>query len=89
MARKLRVQYPGAIYHPPSPKAMAGQALWTRRYARSEWQQSAEQKAKRILAEELQGRGWDLEELKRRRKGDAEKVQIVCRLRAQTTMTVA
>jgi hypothetical protein len=58
-------------------------------YAGPEWQESAEKKALRILSEELRRRGWDLEELKRRRKGDPQKIQIARRLRDQTTMTLA
>ena len=60
-----------------------------RSYAGPEWQESAEKKACRILDEELHSRGWDLEELKRRRKGDPQKIQIARRLRDQTTMTLA
>jgi hypothetical protein len=41
-----------------------------------------------ILSEELQKRGWDLEGLKQRRKGDPDKIQIARRLRARTSMTL-
>jgi putative transposase len=58
-------------------------------YGGPEWQETCERKAERILAEELRQRGWDLAELERRRKGDAEKVIIARRLRAETTMTWA
>ncbi len=37
----------------------------------------------------LQQRGWDLDELKKRRKGDPEKIEAARRLRTQTTMTLA
>jgi hypothetical protein len=50
---------------------------------------SAQKKAERILAEELQRRGWDQSELQRRRKGDPEKLAIARRLRTETTMTLA
>jgi hypothetical protein len=57
-----------------------------RHHGGAERRESAEQKAKRILQEELKRRGWDLTELKRRRKGDPGKVQMAGRLRKETTM---
>jgi REP element-mobilizing transposase RayT len=53
-----------------------------------ERQASGEQKARGIVAAELKGIGWTEEDLKRRRKGDAKKVRIAQRLRAETTMTL-
>jgi hypothetical protein len=41
-----------------------------------------------VLAE-LEKRGWTAEDLETRRKGDAEKLKMARRLRAQTTMTLA
>lgn len=64
-------------------------ALPAHKYGGREWQETAEKKARRILAEELRRRGWEVEELKRRRKGDRDKIQIARRLRAETTMTLA
>jgi REP element-mobilizing transposase RayT len=58
-------------------------------YAGEEWQQTAEQKALRVLADELRRRGWSDADLDRRRKGDLEKLSIACRLRAETTMTLS
>jgi len=46
-------------------------------------------KAERIVREELQRRKWTEKELGRRPKGDAGKVNIARRLRAETVMTVA
>jgi REP element-mobilizing transposase RayT len=63
--------------------------LPARHYAGPEWQETAERKAQHILCEELHKRGWDLEGLKKRRKGDPDKIQIARRLRSQTTMTLA
>jgi hypothetical protein len=70
MARKLRVQYPGAVYHvlnrgdrrEPSFKADADRALLLDILALTE------------------------AELKRRRKGDAKKLQVARLLRRETTM---
>ena len=64
-------------------------ALPERPYDGAEWREAAELKARRLLAEQLLGRGWDEAELARRPKGDPEKVQIARQLRAQTTMTLA
>ena len=46
-------------------------------------------KAERILLEELRRRRWTSEELKKRPKGDPEKVAVAVRLRTETVMTVA
>jgi hypothetical protein len=50
--------------------------------------ESAEQKAQRIISQQLVKLGWAEEELKRHRKGDPKKVQIARRLRVETTMTL-
>jgi len=55
----------------------------------SERQETAMAKAERLLAEELQRRGWSDEELSRRRKADRGKLEIAERLRSETTMTWA
>jgi hypothetical protein len=59
-----------------------------RYYGGVERQETEEAKAERILAEELKRRRWERAGLKPRRKGDAEKVKIARRLRAETTMTL-
>jgi hypothetical protein len=41
------------------------------------------------VAEEMKRRQWDADALARRRKGDAGKLAIARRLRAETTMTLA
>lgn len=43
--------------------------------------------AERIIADELKRRAWKATELEIRPKGDAEKVAVAARLRAETTMT--
>ena len=50
--------------------------------------EAEEAKAERIIAEELERRRWTAAELKSRAKGDATKVALAARLRAETTMTV-
>jgi REP element-mobilizing transposase RayT len=47
-----------------------------------------EAKAERVVAEELKRRRWETTDLQVRRKGDAGKVAMAVRLRAETTMTV-
>jgi putative transposase len=54
----------------------------------AERQETAEAQAEGIVAEELKRRRWDKSELGRRTKGDARKVAIAVRLRAETAMTV-
>ena len=44
-------------------------------------------KAERIIAGELKRRKWKAAEFQARPKGDAEKVVVAARLRAETTMT--
>ena len=51
--------------------------------------ESAEVKAERIIAEELQRLGWNRSELSLRRKGDPAKLAIGNRLRRETVLTVA
>jgi len=54
-----------------------------------EVRESAEEKANRIVKEELEKLGWQEADLRRRRKGDPEKLGIALRLRQETTMTLA
>ena len=55
----------------------------------SERAESGRERAERIVAGELQRRGWDEAALTRRRKGDKEKVKMARRVREQTTMSLA
>ena len=57
-----------------------------RHHGGPERRESAQQRAEKILPEELRRRGWDRNELKRRRKADPGKVQVARRLRTETTM---
>jgi len=59
-----------------------------RHHGGPERQETAESRAERLLAEELERRGWSAEQLAGRRKGDREKVRIARRLRRETTMTL-
>jgi hypothetical protein len=50
--------------------------------------ESDEQKALRIVEQELRRRRWTREQLTQWRKGDKRKVRIALRLRRETTMTL-
>ncbi len=50
--------------------------------------QTPDAMAEQIIAEELKRRRWKEAELRTRPRGDAEKVALAARLRAETTMTV-
>jgi REP element-mobilizing transposase RayT len=54
-----------------------------------ERRESAESHAEAVVVEELRLRGWSVIDLERRAKGDAEKVAIARRLRAETTVPVS
>ncbi|MBI4658073.1 MAG: transposase [Verrucomicrobia bacterium] len=53
-----------------------------------EVQESAEEQANRLVAEELRRRKWKESDLSARRKGEPGKVEIARRLRAETAMTL-
>ncbi len=55
----------------------------------AEIRESAEEKAQRVVQEELKKLGWQEADLIRRRKGDPAKVGIALRLRQETTMTLS
>jgi hypothetical protein len=53
-----------------------------------ELRESAEEKAQRMVGEEMKRLGWREEDLRTHRKGDPKKVKIARRLRKETTMTL-
>jgi hypothetical protein len=53
-----------------------------------EKQETDEQKAQRLVREELHKRGWTEQDLGKRRKTDAGKVKLAARLRTETVMTL-
>jgi REP element-mobilizing transposase RayT len=55
----------------------------------SELYQSAEEKAEKLIAAELKLQRWTNHDLAMRPKGDASKMQLAMKLRAQTTMTIS
>jgi len=54
-----------------------------------EIRESAQEKANRIIAQELRKLRWGEEELNQRRKGDPAKLRMALRLRRETTMTLS
>ena len=54
----------------------------------SERAESSQERARRMVAQELARLGWEEADLPRRRKGDKHKVQLALRLRAETTMSL-
>ena len=69
------------------PAAQMAELAGTSHYG-EELRESAEEKAQRIVAEEMQRLGWKEDELRRHRKGHRLKVKIARRLRQETTMTL-
>jgi REP element-mobilizing transposase RayT len=67
--------------------ARMGERIGAEHYG-AERAETAEAWAEQIVSEELKRRRWDEAELENRRKGDAAKVALAARLRAETTMTV-
>jgi hypothetical protein len=53
----------------------------------AEWQEMAEQRATRLVAEELRRRGLGRRRVKAAQEGDRAKAQIAQRLRQETTVT--
>ena len=51
--------------------------------------ESAEEKAQRLISQELKKLGWGDQTLAQTRRGDSGKLQIALRLRRETTMTLA
>ena len=54
----------------------------------AERQESGEEKAERIVWQEMKRRRWTESDIRERRKGDAEKVKIALRLRRESIMTL-
>jgi hypothetical protein len=61
--------------------------LQASKFAGPEWRETTEKKASGILAEELNRRGWNPEQLEHLRKADPDKLKIAKRLREETTVT--
>ena len=58
------------------------------KFAGPEWRETTEKKAERILSEELNGRGWQAQQLCELPKADPEKLKIAERLRTETSVSL-
>jgi len=82
MPRQRRIESPGALDHALN---RGDRREPCRTDVRRE---TAEAKARRIVQEELERLNWDEAALAHRAKGDARKVVMARRLRAETTVTL-
>jgi thioesterase domain-containing protein len=95
MPRKIRVEYPGTIYHVLS-RGDKGENIFLERMDRQLGnhhsgqlrQESAEAKAEQIVEEELDRLGWKELDLTSRRKSDPGKLALAARLRTETTLSI-
>ena len=90
MSRKLRIEYPGAMYHVMNrgdqredvfrddPDRQKLLATLGEACAKTEWQ----------AGRELERLGWDEDQLRARPKGHRSKVMLARRLRQETTMSL-
>ena len=101
MARKSRIQYPGAIYHVMNrgdrQEPVFGDDRLLEQVSARPWprhfgeavQEASEAQAERLVVEGLKRLGWTEEVLRAKRKGDARKVALALELRSRTTMSLA
>jgi hypothetical protein len=103
MPRKLRIEYPGAMYHVMS-RGDRRERIFLDDVDRQDfiktlaeacqttgWQVHAYclmPMAEGIVAEELKRLGWKEADPKSRRKNDPDKLEIAARLRRETTLTI-
>jgi hypothetical protein len=78
MPRKLRIEYPGAMYHIMS-RGDRRKKIFLDDVDRQDFLKT--------LAEQLQRQGWQEADLLARRKSDAVKLEIAARLRRETTLS--
>ena len=90
MSRKLRIEYPGAMYHVVNRGDQREDifrddqdrqkflSVLGAACAKTEWQ----------AGKELERLGWDEAQLRARRKGHRAKVKLARRLRQETTMSL-
>ena len=82
MPRKLRVEYPGAMYLARTEGKLG------ERHSGELRLETAKAKAERVIAEELSRLGWTEGELAGRRNNDHGKMAVAVRLRRETTLSV-
>jgi len=88
MARKLRVQYPGAIYHVMN-RGDRREAIFKDDQNRARFRDETElEHAEKIIQSRLKKLGWKEDDLARIAKGRPEKVKLALDLRKDTTSTI-
>ncbi len=95
MPRKMRVEYPGAMYHVMSRGDQRDDIFFddADRYdfiktLGEAGLKTAQAKPDRLVAEERLPLGWSAEDLVRRPKKDPGKLALAVRLRRETTLTI-
>jgi hypothetical protein len=83
MFRKLRIQYPGAIYH------LMNRGDHAERIFLDDLDRSPAAKAERLIAEAARAEGLTDEQIRSWRKGHPAKVNLALKLRSETTVTIA
>ena len=87
MPRRLRIEYPGAVYHVMNRGDRREDIFKDDDYG-VERHETGEVNAQPLVRQGLQVLGWEKKELSHFRKGDKGKVKLGRRLRAETTMTL-
>jgi hypothetical protein len=92
MPRKIRVQYPGAMYHPPSPGSGGRVGADGRRVGAAPGGRIAlgkrSSQGRPACGRGTTGPGWISDELVRRPKNDPEKLASAARLRRETILSL-
>ncbi len=92
MPRKLRVEFPGAIYHVMS-RGDRREDIFKGDVDRQDFLKTLAETCQKagfeVHAEELKRLGWTEADLPERRKSDPDKLAMAARLRRETTLTVS
>ena len=90
MSRKLRIEYPGAMYHVMN-RGDQREDIFRDDHDRQKFLTTLGEacvKTEWQMARELERLGWDEDQLRVRRKGHRSKVKLARRLRKETTMSL-
>ena len=90
MSRKLRIEYPGAMYHVMN-RGNQREDIFRDDQDRQKFLSTLGEacaKTEWHLRKEIERLGWDEDQLRARRKGHRSKVMLARRLRQETTMTL-
>ena len=90
MSRKLRIEYPGGMYHVMNRRDQRAD-IFRDDQDRQEFLSTLGEacaKTERQAGKELERLGWDEDQLRARPKGHRSKVRLARRLRQETTMSL-